>query len=126
MTSEGETHVRVPHPLPDPLVDLIAERFRVIGEPVRIKLLDRLRDGEASVGQLTEALGATQQNVSRHLAVLHAAGIVARRKEGTRVLYAIADETIFALCETVCGALQQSVAELAQLLDDVSRPASRR
>jgi DNA-binding transcriptional ArsR family regulator len=108
--------VSFPSPLPDPLVELIAERFRVIGEPLRIKLLDRLRAGEASVGELTEALGATQQNVSRHLAVLHAAGVVSRRKEGTRVLYGIADQTVFALCESVCGSLQQSVAELSELL----------
>ena len=105
----------VPHPLPDPVAELIAERFRVIGDPMRIKLLDRLREGETSVGELTNALGATQQNVSRHLGVLHAAGIVSRRKDGTRVLYAIADDTVFALCETVCGSLEQSVAELAQL-----------
>jgi DNA-binding transcriptional ArsR family regulator len=108
--------VPMPSPLPDPLVELIAERFRVIGEPLRIKLLDRLRAGEASVGELTDALGATQQNVSRHLAVLHAAGIVSRRKEGTRVVYGIADQTVFELCDAVCGSLQQSIAELAQLL----------
>ena len=58
----------LPHPLPDDLVELIARRFRAIGEPMRIKLLDRLRDGEATVGELTEALGASQQNVSKHLA----------------------------------------------------------
>lgn len=116
----------VPSPLPDPLVELIAERFRVIGEPLRIKLLDRLRAGEASVGELTDALGATQQNVSRHLAVLHAAGIVSRRKEGTRVLYGIADQTVFALCEAVCGSLQQSVAELSELLGAAAPAAGSR
>lgn len=107
----------IPHPLPDSLVELIAERFRVIGEPLRIKLLDRLRDGAASVGELTEALGANQQNVSRHLAVLHGAGIVARHKQGTRTVYAIADQSVFALCESVCGSLQQSVAELSMILE---------
>jgi DNA-binding transcriptional ArsR family regulator len=112
------------HPLSDPLIDLIAHRLRVIGEPLRIKLLDRLRDGEASVGELTEALAANQQNVSRHLAVLHGAGIVARRKSGTRTLYSIADPTVFALCETVCGALEQSVSELAQILDGTALQAS--
>ena len=73
----------VPHPLPDPLVDLIAQRFRVLGEPMRIKLLDRLRDGEATVSELQEALGASQQNVSKHLGVLLQAGMVARTKQGT-------------------------------------------
>ena len=74
----------LPHPLPDALVELIARRFRVLGEPMRIRLLDRLRDGEATVQELTEALGASQQNVSKHLGVLLDAGIVGRRKDGTR------------------------------------------
>lgn len=110
-----------PHPLPEPLVELIAERFRVIGEPLRIRILDRLREGEASVGELTEALSATQQNVSKHLGVLHSAGVVSRRKDGTRVIYEIADQTVFALCETVCGSLQQSVSELALLLGEATQ-----
>ena len=66
---------------------------------MRIRLLDRLRDGEASVQELTDALGTTQQNVSKHLAVLHAAGIVSRRRDGNRALYAIADESVFELCD---------------------------
>jgi DNA-binding transcriptional ArsR family regulator len=106
----------VPHPLPDPLVELIAQRFRVIGEPMRIKLLDRLRDGEATVQELTEALGASQQNVSKHLGVLHQAGIVNRRKERNRVYYAIADDSVFSLCEQVCGGLSRQLAELAELI----------
>jgi DNA-binding transcriptional ArsR family regulator len=114
----------IPHPLPDPLIDVIAERFRVIGEPMRIKLLDRLRGGEASVGELSESLGAGQQNVSRHLGVLHAAGIVSRRKDGTRVLYSIADESVFQLCETVCGSLHETVGELATLLSSAAGPAA--
>lgn len=104
------------HPLPDPLVELIAQRFRVIGEPMRIKLLDRLRDGSATVGELVEALRASQQNVSKHLGVLHQAGIVSRTKEGTSVRYAIADDTVFALCELVCGGLREQFAELDSIL----------
>ena len=105
-----------PHPLPEPLVELIAQRFRVIGEPMRIKLLDQLRDGSATVGELTVALGASQQNVSKHLNVLHQAGIVSRTKEGTAVRYAIADEGVFALCEQVCGGLRAQLAELDEIL----------
>jgi len=104
------------HPLPDPLVDLIAQRFRVIGEPMRIKLLDQLREGPSTVGELTEALDASQQNVSKHLGVLHQAGIVSRTKEGTSVRYAIADDTVFALCEQVCGGLRDQLAELDTIL----------
>jgi len=106
----------IPHPLPDPLIELIAHRFRVIGEPTRIKVLDALRDGELTVGELVDGLGASQQNVSKHLGVLHQAGIVSRRKEGTFVRYAIADDTVFVLCEHVCGGLRQQADELDQIL----------
>ncbi len=104
------------HPLPDPLVDLIAERFRVIGEPMRIKLLDRLRDGPATVQELTEATGATQPNVSKHLTVLHRAGIVAREKDGIYVRYAIADDSVFELCDQVCGGLRRQLDALDSTL----------
>lgn len=105
------------HELSDPLVELIAHRFRAMGEPLRIKLLDRMRAGEASVGELTAALDANQQNVSRHLAILHDAGIVRRRKLGTKALYSIADPTVFVLCETVCGALEHSAVRLARVFE---------
>jgi DNA-binding transcriptional ArsR family regulator len=108
--------MEMPRPLPAPLIEVIAERFRVIGEPMRIRLLDALRDGEATVGELTERLGASQQNVSKHLGVLHQAGIVSREKQGTSVLYSIADDSVFDLCEQVCGGLRQQVSELDQLL----------
>lgn len=106
----------IPHPLPDALVELIAQRFRVIGEPMRIRLLDALRDGPLTINELAEAVGASQQNVSKHVGVLARAGIVAREKDGNRVRCSIADDTIFALCELVCGGLRQQVAELDQLL----------
>ena len=106
----------VPHPLPDPLTELIAQRFRVLGEPMRIKLLDALRDGDATVGELVDRLGASQQNVSKHLGVLHQAGVVSRTKQGTFVRYAIADSGVFDLCEQVCGGLRQQISELDQIL----------
>jgi DNA-binding transcriptional ArsR family regulator len=111
----------LPNPVPDELVELIARRFRVLGEPLRIKLLDRLRDGEASVNELTVALGASQQNVSKHLSVLAAAGVVGRRKAGTHVYYRIADDGVFALCEQVCGSLEQQLSALNELVSGVSR-----
>jgi DNA-binding transcriptional ArsR family regulator len=103
--------------LPEPLAELIARRFRVLGEPMRITLLDLLRDGEASVHELTAATGASQQNVSKHLGVLLEAGIVGRRKEGTFALYRIADDEVFELCESVCGSLQRQLTELQGLLE---------
>jgi DNA-binding transcriptional ArsR family regulator len=111
----------LPHPLPDDLVQLIARRFRAIGEPMRIRLLDQLRDGEATVGELSEATSASQQNVSKHLAVLADAGILGRRKEGNRVYYRIVDEGVFALCEQVCGSVQQQLRTLNQLIAGAGR-----
>jgi DNA-binding transcriptional ArsR family regulator len=106
----------VPHPLPEPLIDLVAQRFRVLGEPMRIKLLDRLREGDATVGELQVALGASQQNVSKHLGILHAAGMVARTKEGNQVRYSISDPSVFELCDQVCGGVRRQLEELEAIL----------
>jgi len=103
------TPAPIPHPLPDSLAELIAKRFRVIGEPMRIKLLDHLRDGAATVQELTAATGATQQNVSKHLSVLLDAGIVSRVKQGNFARYEIADDSVFDLCEQVCGGLRRQL-----------------
>lgn len=110
------TALTLPHPLPEPLIELVAQRFRVLGEPMRIKLLDHLRDGDATVGDLQEALGASQQNVSKHLGVLHGAGMVSRSRRGNRVVYSISDPSVFELCEQVCGGVRRQVAELDAIL----------
>jgi DNA-binding transcriptional ArsR family regulator len=110
----------VSHPLPDDLVELIAERFRALSEPTRIKLLDRLREGEATVLELTELIGTTQQNVSKHLGVLQRSGIIARRKQGYFAYYRIVDDAVFSLCETVCGSLRQQVESLRELVGETS------
>ncbi len=104
------------HPLPDDLAALVAERFRALGEPTRIKLLERLREGEATVLGLTELVGTTPQNVSKHLGVLLRTGIVARRKQGNFVYYRVADETVFRLCELVCGGVERQVEALQRII----------
>ena len=108
---------QTPHPLPDDLVELIARRFRVLSEPMRIRLLDVLRDDGATVAELQEATGSSQQNVSKHLGVLLQAGIVARRKEGNFARYEIADDSVFALCDQVCGGLRRQLDEIEVLLE---------
>ena len=110
----------LPHPIPDDLAELVARRFRVLAEPMRIRLLDRLRDDEATVGELSTALGASQQNVSKHLAVLAEAGLLGRRKDGNRVYYRIIDESVFALCEQVCGSALERLRALHALVEGVS------
>ena len=107
----------MPHPLPDALVDLIADRFRTIGDPTRIRILERLRDGEASVQELTEHVGSSQQNVSKHLGVLARVGIVGRRRDGTFAYYRITDESVLAMCEQVCGAVQRDIGRLAAAIE---------
>jgi DNA-binding transcriptional ArsR family regulator len=109
----------LPHPIPDELAELVARRFRLLAEPMRIRLLDRLRGGEATVGELAEALDTSQQNVSKHLAVLADAGMLGRRKDGNRVYYRIVDEGVFALCEQVCGAAEQQLRALNELVGGV-------
>ena len=110
----------LPHPMPEELAELVARRFKVLAEPMRIRLLDRLRESEATVGELSDGLAASQQNVSKHLAVLADAGMLGRRKEGNRVYYRIIDESVFALCEQVCGAAQQQLRALQELIEGVS------
>jgi DNA-binding transcriptional ArsR family regulator len=105
--------VTAAHPLSSELVELVARRFRAIGEPMRIRLLDELRTHEATVTELTEAVGASQQNVSKHLRVLADAGVVGRRKDGNHVYYRIVDPVVFTLCDAVCGSLEQQVRALA-------------
>ena len=103
-------------PLSAELIELIARRFRVLGDPSRIRILGLLSRGEASVQQLTEMLGTTQQNVSKHLGVLLQAGLVDRRKRGNFVYYSVADESVFALCELVCGSLAEQVESLREVV----------
>ena len=83
-------------------------------------MLDLLREDELGVNELAERLGAGQQNVSKHLGVLTDAGMLARRKDGNHVYYRIADESVFALCEQVCGSLQSQLSSLAALVGGAS------
>ena len=111
-------NTRLRHPLPDEVVELIAQRFAVLAEPMRIKILDHLRAcEEASVLEIATALNATHANVSRHLNVLHRAQIVGRRKVGTKALYCITDAAVFRLCEEVCGGLTERHRRLGAFLD---------
>ena len=98
-------------------LELVASRFRVLGETSRLKLLHALDGRERNVNQLTKMTGLTQANASRHLQTLTDAGILKRRKQGLQVLYSIADRNIFNLCEHVCGSLQQRIEAHARALN---------
>jgi DNA-binding transcriptional ArsR family regulator len=101
-------HVR--RELSEAALAMIAERFKVLAEPMRLKILHALWDGERTVGEIIDAVDGLQANVSKHLGVLQQAGLVSRRKNGLRVFYRIADPTVFDLCEVVCESLHDRLA----------------
>jgi len=103
--------------LSDAALQMIADRFKVLAEPMRLKILHALWDGEQTVGQIIAATRGLQANVSKHLGVLQQAGLVSRRKDGLNVYYQIHDETVFELCEVVCASLHD---RLAAQIDDLA------
>ena len=105
----------LPRTLPPEALDMIAGRFRALSEASRLKLIIALEAGEKNVTQLVAATGCAQTNVSRQLAVLAQAGIVARRREGVSMYYRVADPAIFALCDHVCGSLQRDFERQSKL-----------
>ncbi len=98
------------------MLGAISARFKALAEPMRLRILDALRRRELTVGDLVEAVGANQANVSKHLAVLFREGFVARRKDGLHVYYRVADPAVFELCDVVCGALVDRAQEQARAL----------
>lgn len=105
------------------VLELVAARFRVLGEPSRLRLLAALEQGEKNVSELVEVTELTQANVSRHLQTLTGAGMVGRRKDGLNVFYFIADESLFELCDLVCSRLQAELAAKAAVFAPETNPA---
>ena len=93
--------------LSDEALDMVAQRFKALSEPLRLKLIMVLMDGSRNVGELVEEVGATQANVSRHLQNLSESGILKREKKGLHVFYSISDPSVFKLCALVCGSLEE-------------------
>ncbi|MEJ7759370.1 MAG: metalloregulator ArsR/SmtB family transcription factor [Gemmatimonadaceae bacterium] len=88
---------------------LVAERFKALAEPARLQILNCLRGGELTVGDLVVQTGLGQANVSKHLQLLHSRGFVTRSKEGLFVYYSLADKTVFRLCDIMCGRLESDM-----------------
>jgi DNA-binding transcriptional ArsR family regulator len=98
------------------MLDAVAHRFHLLGEPMRLRLLDALRSGERTVGELVEATGGGQANVSKHLQLLLNGGLVDRRKEGTAVYYHLADKSVLKICDLVCGRVEETIEERRRAL----------
>ena len=92
----------------------VAAYFQVLSEPTRLQILNLLREGERNVGELAELCGYTSANISRHLTQLTRHGLVAREGRGTSVYYRIADESVYALCDLVCGSIARQHERAAQ------------
>jgi DNA-binding transcriptional ArsR family regulator len=113
------------HGFADPLIEQIALRFRLLGEPLRLKLVAALAGGEQSVSDLVELTGAGQPNVSKHLAALAQGGLVRRRKLGLVALYSIADPLVLRLCDVLCAGVQEGAVRQARALGvAMAAPAS--
>ncbi len=96
------------------VVEQVANYFRVLGEPMRLKLLNVLRDGERCVQDLVDETQTSQANVSKHLKVMLQAGILAKRSQGTQAFYRVTDDLIFELCNLVCDRLATRIEQQAQ------------
>ena len=101
-------------PLAGEVVQALADRFKALGEPARLRILDALREGERTVSEIVEATSLRQANVSRHLGVLHTLGFVRRRKEKQSVYYALAGEDVFRLCDMMCDRIEGEAAGLTR------------
>jgi DNA-binding transcriptional ArsR family regulator len=114
--------------LPPAALELVAARFKVLAEPLRLRILQALEAGEMSVTEIAKAVESTQPNVSKHLRLLQDAGLIVRRQEGNLIYCSIGDERVFELCEVVCSSLRQRFASQAGALglNGTQAPAKRR
>jgi len=107
--------------------ELAAELFGVLATPMRLRILSALCDQEKSVSQLLSEIDTTQPNLSQHLNVLYRTGVLAKRKEGTQVIYRVQSEQAVTLCRTVCTQIaiemdEPSAIPLAQRLSPRMTP----
>lgn len=106
--------------VPKEVVQQVSEYFSILSEPMRLRILNLLREGEKCVQELVEATETSQANVSKHLKVMLQAGILSRRAEGTSAYYKVEDELIFELCNLVCDRLATRIEEQARHFRDFS------
>ena len=100
--------------LPQKALVEVAAYFQALSEPTRLQILNLLRQGERNVGELAQQCACTSANISRHLSVLTKQGMVTRDGRGTSVYYRIADESIYALCDLVCGSIARQFDKAAR------------
>jgi DNA-binding transcriptional ArsR family regulator len=104
----------------------VAAYFQALSEPTRLQILNHLRSGERNVGELASLCGYTAANVSRHLSFLTQHGLVERESRGTSAYYRIADESVYALCDLVCGSIARRFERRAPDRKALAQAGSRR
>jgi DNA-binding transcriptional ArsR family regulator len=103
-------------PESEQLFERIADRLKAMADPMRLRILHELQQGERCVSDILAEVGGSQANVSKHLSVLRRVGLVEGRREGVNVLYRISDPTVFAICSSVCDSIERQVnAEKVQI-----------
>ena len=107
-------------PLSPQLLELVAERFRVLADPGSLQLLSALQEGEQTVTELIERTGFRQAKVSKHLQLLYNLGFVDRCKEGLHVYYRLATEDVFLLCDIMRRRLQLEAARRQEVLEELA------
>ena len=105
--------------LSDQMIELVARRFRMLGEPQRLRILQLLEARERTVGDIVETLEGNQPNISKHLQSLYDAGLVGRRRKGNNIYYSIADPVVFKLCALVCRSAAEEARERLESLSAV-------
>jgi len=108
----------------DPIRRFKAEFFKALGHPVRLAILDHLRNGERSVNELQALLGCDQSTVSQQLSVLRNRGIVESRKEGTTVFYRVADPAIFRLLDVAREIFNNQLITTQEVLQQLTEVRS--
>jgi ArsR family transcriptional regulator len=111
-------------PFNEPIYVLKGEFFRLLGHPARVRILELLRKGERSVGDLQDALGLDSSGTSQHLGALRRQGLLESRREGTSVYYSVRDPRVFQLLETARQILGSSLADRQSLLDELQAAPS--
>lgn len=99
--------------MPPEALSEVAAYFQALSEPTRLQILNLLRQGECNVGELARLCGFTAANISRHLTLLTKRGLVVRESRGTSVYYRIGDESVYALCDLVCGNIARELDRTA-------------
>ena len=97
-------------------IELIANRFKVLSDPMRLQILNSLQHGEMSVMEIVAETETSQPNVSKHLRLLQDAGLVVRRQQGNSAYYRVADESIFEMCDAVCDSLKRRAEHTVSFL----------